>query len=72
MEGVEVFHIDHDERDVALLMAIAQDNDLLITGGTDSHGPHSDRPSAMGGIDIPEWVGEQVLRRSPGKEPAGT
>jgi predicted metal-dependent phosphoesterase TrpH len=72
MAGVEAFHIDHGDGDVALLLEIARDNDLLVTGGTDSHGPHSDRPIPIGSVDIPEWVGEQVLRRSPGKEPAGT
>lgn len=65
MAGLEVFHSDHDERDVALLMSIAKERDLLITGGTDSHGPHSDRPIAIGSLDIPEWVGEQVLARAP-------
>ncbi|UCC69332.1 MAG: PHP domain-containing protein [Armatimonadota bacterium] len=65
MGGIEVFHSDHDENDVALLMSIAQDRDLLITGGSDSHGPHSDRPLAIGEVDIPEWVGEQVMGRAP-------
>jgi len=66
MDGLEVFHSDHNERKVALLMDIAQDRHLLITGGTDSHGPHSDRPISIGSVDIPPWVGEQVLARAPG------
>jgi predicted metal-dependent phosphoesterase TrpH len=65
MDGVEVFHSDHNERDVALLMSIAKERNLLITGGTDSHGPHSDRPISIGALDIPSWVGEQVLARAP-------
>ncbi|MCJ7822230.1 MAG: PHP domain-containing protein [Armatimonadetes bacterium] len=65
MEGLEVFHSDHDERRVALLMDIAQDRHLLITGGTDSHGPHSDRPISIGAVEIPPWVGEQVIARAP-------
>ncbi len=65
MDGIEVFHSDHDENDVRLLMGIAQERNLLITGGTDSHGPHSDRPIAIGAVNIPRWVGEQVLARAP-------
>jgi hypothetical protein len=65
MAGVEVFHSDHDAKDVELLMKIARERGLLITGGTDSHGPHSDRPRLIGAVDIPEWVGEELLARAP-------
>ena len=65
MDGVEVFHSDHDAGDVELLMKIARERDLLITGGTDSHGPRSDRPLLIGGLDIPEWVAEELLARAP-------
>ena len=66
MDGIEVFHIDHDEQAVALLMQIAKDGDLLITGGTDSHGPRADRPIEIGSVPVPDWVGEQFMRRAPG------
>ncbi len=65
MEGVEVFHSDHGEADVELILSIAKERGLLVTGGTDSHGPYSDRPIAIGAVAIPEWVGEQVLARAP-------
>lgn len=63
--GVEVFHSDHDAKDVELLMKIARERGLLITGGTDSHGPHSSRPRLIGSVNIPEWVGEELLARAP-------
>jgi len=65
MDGVEAYHTDHDERDVEMILEIARDRDLLVTGGTDSHGPHADRPIEIGSLDIPEWVGEKLLARAP-------
>jgi predicted metal-dependent phosphoesterase TrpH len=71
MEGIEVFHIDHDEQVVALLMQIAKERGLLITGGTDSHGPRADRPIEIGSVPVPDWVGEQLMRRAPGAGGSG-
>lgn len=65
MDGIEVFHSDHDQRHVDLLMDLARSRNLLITGGTDSHGPHSDRPITIGALEIPQWVGEQIIQRAP-------
>jgi predicted metal-dependent phosphoesterase TrpH len=61
MEGVEVYHTDHTAMDVEMLLGIAKRRGLLVTGGTDSHGPHSEKPIAVGSLDIPEWVGDQFL-----------
>lgn len=65
MEGVEAYHSDHAPKDVEMLLAIAEERGLLVTGGTDSHGPHSEKPVAIGSVEIPDWVGEQVLERAP-------
>ncbi len=65
MHGLEVFHSDHGQADVDLLLAIARQKNLMVTGGTDSHGPHSDRALAVGAVDIPQWVGEHVLQHAP-------
>lgn len=65
MEGIEVFHSDHTEVESEMLLEIARRRDLLITGGSDSHGPHSDRPLGIGSTDIPDWVGEEFIARAP-------
>lgn len=65
MEGLEAYHTDHTAMDVEMLLGIAKRRGLLVTGGTDSHGPYSEKPVAVGSLDIPEWVGEQVLARAP-------
>jgi len=65
MEGIEVYHSDHTEVQSEMLLEIARPRGLLVTGGSDSHGPHSDRPIEIGSLDIPEWVGEDLLARAP-------
>jgi predicted metal-dependent phosphoesterase TrpH len=65
MAGVEAFHSDHDEAQVGLLLSIAEEGGLLVTGGTDSHGPDSDRPIEIGSVDVPEWVGQRLLEKAP-------
>jgi hypothetical protein len=64
VEGLEVFHCDHSGQDVQVLLALARQRSLLVTGGTDSHGPRSDRPVAIGSVSVPTWVGEELLERA--------
>jgi len=65
VDGIEVFHCDHDEKDVADLLDFARERGLMITGGSDSHGPHSERPLAIGSVPVPDWVGEELMARAP-------
>jgi hypothetical protein len=65
MDAVEVYHCDHSGHDVETFLALARSHNLLVVGGTDSHGPHSDRPIAIGSVTIPEWVGDELLKRAP-------
>jgi predicted metal-dependent phosphoesterase TrpH len=65
VEGLEVFHSDHTREDTEWLLKLARERSLLVTGGTDSHGPRSDRPTAIGSVEIPAWVGEAFLARAP-------
>jgi 3',5'-nucleoside bisphosphate phosphatase len=65
IEGIEAFHSDHTGAEVESLLALAKARNLLVTGGTDSHGPHSGRPTAVGSVTLPAWVGEGFLARAP-------
>lgn len=38
LEGIEVFHSDHDEQTTKMLLGIAKKHNLLISGGSDFHG----------------------------------
>ncbi len=65
VEGVEAFHADQSTEDTEMLLALAKRHSLLVTGGTDSHGPRSDRWVPVGSVYLPPWVGERVLARAP-------
>lgn len=65
VQGLEVFHTDHAEADREWLLALAQERSLLVTGGTDSHGDRSERPTPVGSVEMPSWVGERFLARAP-------
>jgi predicted metal-dependent phosphoesterase TrpH len=40
MDGIEVWHSDHDEKTSALMLELAARYDLIPTGGSDFHGHH--------------------------------
>jgi 3',5'-nucleoside bisphosphate phosphatase len=53
LAAVEVFHPDHDGQDVERYLQIAKECDLLVTGGSDHHGPGSGREAALGRVGLP-------------------
>ena len=61
LRGLEVYHPDHTESDSKRFLKYARKHDLLITGGTDSHGPYSGRPVEMGSIHVPWEAGEALM-----------
>ena len=52
MPAIEVFHSDHDAADVARYQTIAARFGLLVTGGSDYHGPGSGRAASLGRVGI--------------------
>jgi hypothetical protein len=54
LRGLEVYHPDNNPKQRRRLLALAQQFNLLVTGGTDSHGPGSGRQLEMGSVVIPE------------------
>jgi len=55
IDGVECWHLRHDERTTAHYIEFAKKHNMLVTGGTDCH----QKPIIMGTLDIPDWVAEQ-------------
>jgi predicted metal-dependent phosphoesterase TrpH len=53
MGAIEVFHPDHDRADVERYQAMAASFGLVMTGGSDYHGPGTGRASALGRIGPP-------------------
>jgi predicted metal-dependent phosphoesterase TrpH len=53
LPAIEVHHPDHDAADVERYRALAKGLGLLITGGSDYHGPGSGRTEALGRVTLP-------------------
>ncbi len=54
LDGVEVWHPDHSETDAARLLAYAQENGLLATGGSDFHGMYTAKIRPLGSTACPD------------------
>jgi len=66
VDGIEVRHPSHDLADERRLIALAEQLDLVITGGSDWHGDGDDGVSHadLGDLDVPvEWLDALERRR---------
>jgi predicted metal-dependent phosphoesterase TrpH len=70
LDAVEVFHPDHDEAATAHYKTLAQHHGLLVTGGSDDHGPGSDLRDTMGTISLPPQALEALTARANSRRPA--
>ena len=64
LAGVEVFHPDHGPDDVDRFRRIAAEYDLVMTGGSDYHGPGTGRAQALGRVGLEPDAFERVLARA--------
>ncbi len=64
IDGVEAHHADHDPSQRETFAQYAADHGLLVTGGTDFHGPSAPNP-ALGDIDVPEEAVETLVNWKP-------
>lgn len=62
LEGIEVYHSDHEEADVRKYEQAAASNSLLMTGGSDYHGENKDKIK-LGGINVPDYLAHDLLSR---------
>jgi predicted metal-dependent phosphoesterase TrpH len=53
MRAIEIFHPDHDRAAVERYQAMAESFGLVMTGGSDYHGPGTGRVAALGRIGPP-------------------
>lgn len=59
LDGLEVYHARHTLGLVTAFLAEARRHHLLITGGSDNHGPH--RPPDIGEVEVPDEVVAPLL-----------
>ena len=54
LDGLEVWHPKNNEEQIEKLIKIADENDLLKTGGSDFHGMYNADPIKLGCCNVPE------------------
>ncbi len=58
--GLEVFYGEYTEEQRSHLQAIADRRGLILTGGSDYHGPPHREGRELGSVEIPGWAWEQM------------
>ncbi len=62
LDALEAYHSDHAPAVTARMLRYAAHFRLLVTGGTDSHGPDGPRVVPVGAVAVPDAVGDRLLR----------
>jgi predicted metal-dependent phosphoesterase TrpH len=62
--GIEVWHTKHPRGVTDKLIDIAQEFDLLMSGGSDCHGPYKNERAIMGKIKVPYEIVEQFKNKA--------
>jgi predicted metal-dependent phosphoesterase TrpH len=58
--GLEAWHIKHPDSAVKKFLSLAEEFDLIVTGGSDCHGPYKDDAPIMGTVRVPYSVVEKL------------
>lgn len=66
LKGLEVVYPDHDEALRQTLSSAANQHGLLVTGGSDYHGPHVRRTADLGAAVVPVEVVDEMRRLARG------
>ncbi|OCL25559.1 phosphatase [Orenia metallireducens] len=53
LDGIEVYYSKHSEEETQYYLSLAQENNLIITGGSDCHGPANEDKYLLGTVDVP-------------------
>ena len=69
MAAIEVFHSDHDAADIARYQDLASQFGLLVTGGSDYHGPGTGRAANLGRVGISEEAFAALAARARARRP---
>jgi predicted metal-dependent phosphoesterase TrpH len=64
LPAIEVYHSDHDSIDVRRYQSVARQYGLLVTGGSDYHGPGSGRTEGLGRVHLPNADFERLAARA--------
>ena len=56
LRGIEAYHRKHSPAMVEYYSSLAEKYELIVTGGSDCHGPKANKQLLMGKTLIPDWV----------------
>ncbi|HCG98268.1 MAG: hypothetical protein A2074_02975 [Candidatus Aquicultor primus] len=56
LDGFEAYHVEHSERDTKRYLRLAEKKGLVVTGGSDCHGPVSTHGQRLGRFLVPDEV----------------
>lgn len=62
LKGIEVYHFEHTEEEKEHYRKIAEENNLIITGGSDCHGPGKKSGLRLGEIKLPYELLEDLKK----------
>jgi predicted metal-dependent phosphoesterase TrpH len=62
--GIEVYYAEHSATQVASYLALCRAHDLVATGGSDFHGPHTGRVNPPGTPAVPRSAWEGIQERA--------
>ncbi len=65
LRGLEVYHSSHDAQAIKKYEKIAADYNLIITGGSDCHGPKRDMPPYCGTVKLPLALVDLLKKEKP-------
>ncbi len=60
IQGLEAYHTHHSPSNTRRALRLAEEHGLLVTGGTDSHGPGGSYPVAVGDLAVPDECAEAL------------
>jgi predicted metal-dependent phosphoesterase TrpH len=62
LEGIEAYYSSHRQSQTVAFLRLAAELGLIVTGGTDFHGPGSGRDKPLG-VDVPDEVFDTFVER---------
>lgn len=63
LEGLECYYPEHSPEQTEHYIAIARKHDLVVTGGTDFHGPNSPHRRQIGSVPVPATAARELAER---------
>jgi predicted metal-dependent phosphoesterase TrpH len=64
MAGIEAYYNGYTGEETGRLIAVAKNNGLIVTGGTDYHGLDDGSETLMGGVDVPMAAVNGLMARA--------